>query len=162
MTISYSLHEGGNPKCDTDINILNFRQFIASSRLLGGQLDIALRATSQFLIQRVSSHCSFLISKFIPPGENPFEPCSVYNWLFICSYYWQTLPSWGPLTMLGPDSGILLWWNVTRRWESNCGTNSGWFSKAFCGKKMSLGAIHGSTSVLALQKKHSSEVTGKF
>lgn len=124
-TINYSLHKGGNPKCDTDINILNFRQFIASSKLSGGQLDIALRATSQFLIQRVSSHCSFLISKFIPPGKNPSELSPQYNWLFICSYYWQTSPSWGPLTMPGPDCGILLWWNVTRRCEYNYGKTSG-------------------------------------
>lgn len=126
-TTSYSLHEGGNPKSNIDISILNFRQFISSSKLSGGQLDIALRATSQFLTQRISRHCSFFISKFIPPGEKPFEPSLLYNWLFICSYYWRTLPSWGPLTMPGPDSGILLWGNVTRRWESNYGTSSSWF-----------------------------------
>lgn len=116
-TISYSLQEGGNPKSNIDINILNFRQFIASSKLSGGQLDITLWVTSQFLTQRISRHCSFLISKFIPPGEKPFESSRLYNWLFICSYYW-------PLTMPGPDSRILLWWNVTRRWESNYGTSS--------------------------------------
>lgn len=127
-TISYSVHEEGKPKCDTDISILNFRQFIASSKLSGGQLHIALRATSQFLIQRISRHCSFLISKFIPPGKNPFESSLPNNWLFICSYYWRTLPSWGPLTMPRPDSGTLLWWNVTRRWESNYGTTPRWFS----------------------------------
>lgn len=78
-TISYSLHEGGNPKWDTGINILNFRQFMASSKLSRAQLDIALRATSQFLIERISRHCSFLISKFIPPGKNPFAPSLLYN-----------------------------------------------------------------------------------